>query len=128
LLRFGGNYGNNPGSFGESENRRIKEDGEGIMDLKHAAEFSAQGPVKKDLMKTAGSNIVLVCLENGQVIPPHPEPYAVVFVVLQGEGIITSGTTEHAVRPQYLVSVKKDENRGIRCDKRMILLGIREDV
>ena len=98
------------------------------MDLIHAAEFSPTGPVKKDLMKTAGSNIVLVCLDAGQVIPPHPEPYAVVFVVLQGEGIITSGTSENPVRPLHLVSVKKDENRGIRCDQRMVLLGIREDV
>jgi len=98
------------------------------MDLLNTAEFSATGPVKKDLMKTAGSNIVLVCLETGQEIPPHPEPYAVVFVVLQGEGVITSGAVEHPVRPQHLVSVKKDENRGIRCNKRMVLLGIREDV
>jgi len=98
------------------------------MDLKNATEFSRQGPVKKDLMKTAGSNIVLVCLEKGQVIPPHPEPYAVVFVVLQGEGIITSGSVEHPVKPLHLVSVKKDENRGIRCNQRMVLLGIREDV
>ena len=98
------------------------------MDLLSAAEFSPTGPVKKDLMKTAGSNIVIVCLETGQVIPPHPEPYAVVFVVLQGEGIITSGTVEHPVNPLHLVSVKKDENRGIRCDQRMVLLGIREDV
>jgi quercetin dioxygenase-like cupin family protein len=128
LLRFGGNYGNNPDSFGESENRRIKKDGEGIMDLIHAAEFSAKGPVKKDLMKTAGSNIVLVCLETGQVIPPHPEPYAVVFVVLQGGGVITSGTIDQPVKPMHLVSVGKNENRGIRCKQRMILLGIREDV
>ena len=98
------------------------------MDLLNAAEFSRQGPVKKDLIKTAGSNIVLVCLETGQVIPPHPEPYAVVFVVLQGEGIITSGTVEHPVKTLHLVSVRKDENRGIRCDQRMVLLGIREDV
>lgn len=98
------------------------------MDLLSAAEFSATGPVKKDLMKTAGSNIVLVCLETGQVIPPHPEPYAVVFVVLQGEGTITSGTIDHPVQPLHLVSVGKDENRGIRCDQRMVLLGIREDV
>jgi quercetin dioxygenase-like cupin family protein len=104
------------------------KDGEGIMDLIHAAEFSAKGPVKKDLMKTAGSNIVIVCLEIGQVIPPHPEPYAVVFVVLQGEGIITSGNAEYPVNPLHLVSVGKDENRGIRCKQRMILLGIREDV
>ena len=98
------------------------------MDLLSVAEFSATGPVKKDLIKTAGSNIVLICLEEGQVILPHPEPYAVVFVVLQGEGIVTSGTTENLVKPQHLVSVKKDENRGIRCNQRMVLLGIREDV
>ena len=109
----------------EEQNR---ESGEKMMDLLNAAEFSATGPVKKDLMKTAGSSIVLVCLEAGQVIPPHPEPYAVVFVVLQGEGTITSGAVEHPVKPLHLVSVKKDENRGIRCNKRMILLGIREDV
>lgn len=98
------------------------------MDLMSAAEFSASGPVKKDLMKTAGSNLVIVGLEAGQVIPPHPEPYAVVFVVLQGKGVITSGAVEHPVKPHHLVSVKKDENRGIRCDQKMVLLGIREDV
>jgi quercetin dioxygenase-like cupin family protein len=98
------------------------------MDLMSVAEFSATGPVKKDLMKTAGSNIVIVSLETGQVIPPHPEPYAVVFVVLQGEGIITSGNTGHVVKPHHLISVRKDENRGIRCNQRMVLLGIREDV
>ena len=98
------------------------------MDLLKAADFSATGPVKKDLMKTAGSNIVIVGLETGQVIPPHPEPYAVVFVVLQGEGIITSGTIAYPVKTMHLVSVKKDEDRGIRCEKRMVLLGIREDL
>jgi quercetin dioxygenase-like cupin family protein len=98
------------------------------MDLLEVAECSPDGPVKKDLIKTAGSNIVLVCLEAGQEIPPHPEPYAVVFVVLLGEGVITSGSIRHHVQPMHLVSVGKDENRGIRCDQRMILLGIRDDV
>jgi len=98
------------------------------MDLLKEAEFSASGPVKKDLMKTAGSNIVIVGLETGQVIPPHPEPYAVVFVVLQGEGIMTAGSVEHRVKPLHRVSVKKDESRGIRCNQRMVILGIREDV
>jgi quercetin dioxygenase-like cupin family protein len=97
------------------------------MDLLKAAECSRKGPVKKDLMKTAGSNIILVCLETGQDIPPHPEPYAVVFVVLKGEGIITSGAVEHPVTSHHLVSVKKDENRGIRCNQKMVILGIRED-
>jgi len=101
---------------------------EKMINLLDAAEFSASGPIKKDLIKTAGSNIVLVCLEAGQVIPPHPEPYAVVFVVLQGEGVITAGITEDHVKPHCLVSVGKDKNRGIRCTRRMALLGIREDI
>ncbi len=93
-----------------------------------AARFSPDGPVKTDIAQTAGSNVVLVCLEQGRVIPPHPEPYAVVFVVLEGEGVITSGKEEHPVTPLRLVSVGKDEDRGIRCTQRMILLGIRDDV
>lgn len=98
------------------------------MDLMNEAECSAQGPVKKDLIRTAGSNIVLVCLEPGQTIPPHPEPYAVVFVVLQGEGIITSGAVKYPVKSLHLVSVGKDEDRGIWCDQRMVVLGIRDDM
>jgi len=98
------------------------------MDLLKVVECSRNAPVKKDLMKTAGSNIVLVCLETGQEIPPHPEPYAVVFVVLQGEGVITVGSVEHPVKPLHLVSVKMNENRGIRCSQKMIILGIREDI
>ena len=62
-----------------------------MTDLFQAAEFSAPAPVKKDLMKTAGSNIIIVCLETGQVIPPSGTVCTVVFIVLQGEGIITSG-------------------------------------
>jgi len=99
-----------------------------MMDLGEMAEYSQHEPVKKDLLKTAGSNIVLVCLEDGQEIPLHPESYAVVFVVLQGEGVITAGNARHPVKPLHLVSVRKDENRGIRCDQRMLILGIRDDV
>jgi len=98
------------------------------MDLQNVVECSPDTPVKKDLLKISGSNIVLVCLETGQEIPSHPEPYAVVFVVLQGEGVITAGSVRHRVKPLHLISIGKDENRGIRCDQRMMLLGIRDDV
>lgn len=97
------------------------------MDLLKEAECSSHGPVKKDLLKTTDSNIVLICLETGQEIPPHPEPYAVVFVVLQGEGVITTGKSRHPVRSMHLIPVGKDEDRGIRCDQRMVILGIREE-
>ena len=98
------------------------------MDLQKVVECSPDHPVKKDLIRMSGSNIVVVCLEAGQEIPPHPEPYAVVFVVLQGEGVITAGKVRHPMKPLTLVSVEKDQDRGIRCDQRMIILGIRDDV
>jgi len=101
---------------------------ESMVDLLKAVRFSPDGPAKTDLTKTAGSKIVLVCLEAWQAIPPHPEPYAVVFVVLEGEGVITSGVQEYSVIPRHLVEVGKDEARGIRCTKRMVLLGIRDTV
>ena len=98
------------------------------MNLMDAARFSPDGPVKTGIARTRGSNIVLACLEQRQVIPPHPEPYAVDFVVLEGAGVITSGTVEHRVTPLSMVSIAQDEDRGIRCTQRMILLGIRDDV
>ena len=53
--------------------------------LPQAAEFSTTGPIRPD--ENARSNIVIVCLKTGQVIPPHPEPYApVVFVVSARRG------------------------------------------
>jgi hypothetical protein len=76
-----------------------------MIDLLSVAEFSLKNPVKKDLVTTTGSNIVLVCF-----------------------GTITSGSVVHPVKPLQLVSVKKDENRGIQCNKRMVILGIRDDV
>jgi quercetin dioxygenase-like cupin family protein len=98
------------------------------MDLLNVAECSTDNPVKKDLIRMRGSNVVLVCLETGQEIPPHPEPYAVVFVVLKGEGVITSGSVRYSVKALHLVSIEKDEDRGIRCDQRMVILGIREEI
>jgi len=68
-----------------------------MINLLKKAKFSPEGPVKTDLIEMAGSNIVIICLEEGQVISPHPEPYGVVFVVLQGEGTITSGSLEQTV-------------------------------
>jgi quercetin dioxygenase-like cupin family protein len=98
------------------------------MDLQKVVECSPDTPVKKDLIRMRGSNIVVVCLEAGQEIPPHPEPYAVVFVVLKGEGIITAGKVRHPVKPLHLISVEKDQDRGIRCDQRMVILGIRDEI
>lgn len=95
------------------------------LDLTQMAEFSRSGPVKKDLMRSEQTDLVLVCFESGQGIPPHREPYAVQFLVLSGEGTIVSGDEEYQVETGHLVAVDVDGVRGIRCRTRMTILGIR---
>jgi len=57
-----------------------------VQDLTKLVEFSKTERVKKDIYKTKMFNLVLVCLETGQEIPPRPEPYDVCFYVIEGEG------------------------------------------
>ncbi|MDH7593196.1 MAG: hypothetical protein QHG99_02430 [Methanomicrobiales archaeon] len=96
-----------------------------MMNLLESAEFSENTPSKKDLLRVGRTDIAVVCLKEGQAIPPHPEPYTVAFVVLAGEGAITAGSSVHQERPMDLVSVGRGEDRGIIARTQMILLGIR---
>jgi len=97
-----------------------------LIDLRALSEFSSEGRVKKDLIKTKGFNAVLVCLDAGQEIPHHPEPYEVLFIVIEGEGTITCGDDRYGVMPGSAVYVKSGECRGIKCEKKMAVVGIQE--
>ncbi|WP_214041443.1 cupin domain-containing protein [Methanoculleus sp.] len=101
------------------------EDHGARLNLMQMAEFSRDGPVKKDLMRAGQTDLVLVCFESGQEILPHREPYAVQFLVLSGEGTIVSGDGEYQVEAGHLVAVAANGMRGIRCRTRMTILGIR---
>jgi len=96
------------------------------IDLTELFEFSHQNHIKKDIIKTAGFNAVLICLEDGQEIQPHPEPYYVLFLILEGEGMITAGTERYHVRPSHMVYVESNDIRGIKCTKRMSIIGIQQ--
>jgi len=89
-------------------------------------EYSRNERVKKDIIKTGWANVVLICLEKGQKILPHPEQYAVLFQVLDGEGTITIGATRYEVRRGHLVFSPKGGVRGISPRTRMSLLGMQE--
>ncbi|MBE0524328.1 MAG: cupin domain-containing protein [Methanosarcinales archaeon] len=95
-------------------------------DLKELVEYSTTAPVKKDILSTEWFNVVLVCLEEGQEIQPHPEPYSVLFQVIDGEGTITVGTEKYDVKPNHIIFVPKNGIRGIRPHTHMSLLGIRQ--
>jgi len=89
-------------------------------------EFSAKKPIKKDILNSRNYNIVIVCLEKGQEIKPHPEPYAVFFLVLEGRGIFTNSEGNFKMSKQSCLSIRSDEIRGIKCIENLVVLGIQD--
>ncbi|NLO78480.1 MAG: cupin domain-containing protein [Methanomicrobiales archaeon] len=89
------------------------------------AEFSQKNFVKKDLIQKEGFGTFMICLDQGQEIPPHSEPHGGIFLVLEGKGDITSKESRYDVGPGHLVSVEANGIRGIQCIERMIILVIK---
>jgi len=98
----------------------------GIKNLLSKNEFSSENPVKKDIIKSENFNIVSVCLEKGQEIKPHPEPYAVFFLVLKGAGLFISKEGEFELKRNDGLFIEANEMRGIKCFEDMIVLGVQD--
>ena len=95
-------------------------------DLTKLAEFSHVQRIKKDLCETRMFNIVLICLETGQEIPPRPEPYDVCFYVIEGQGTFTIGDKQMNLKGGSMTFAPANVSRGIRSIKRLSILGIQE--
>ena len=97
-----------------------------IKNLLSKKEFFPEKPVKKDIIKSGMFNIVLVCLKKGQEIKPHPEPYAVFFLVLEGSGIYTSNKGKYKLKKNDGLFIEANEIRGIKCLENMVVLGVQD--
>jgi len=106
------------------------------IDLKRLAKFSEdkglldtmekRRRVKKDLLQTRSFNLVLVCLNEGQEIPPRPEPYDVCFYVVEGSGTFTVGNEKADLSAGKVIFAPANVSRGMKCKEQMIVLGIQE--
>ncbi len=74
------------------------------IDLQDIVEYSRTVRVKKDILVTDWFNVVPICLKEGQEIPPHPEPYAVLFHIIDREGTITVGSKRYDARSHNICS------------------------
>ena len=107
-----------------------------VIDLKRLAKFSEdkglldtiekRGRVKKDLLQTQSFNLVLVCLNEGQEIPPRPEPYGACFYIVEGSGTFTVGDEKADLSAGEMVFVQANVSRGIKCKEQMVVLGVQE--
>ena len=94
--------------------------------LKSQIDASGERIFKKDVLQTEAFNVALVYLGKDQEIPPHPESYAVFFHVLEGSGNFTTKRGTHSLKKGGSIYYKKNEMRGIKSEKKLILLGIQE--
>lgn len=107
-----------------------------VIDLTKLATFSQKKgvlnipedlfAVKKDLFITKNFNVALICLETGQEIPLHPEPYGACFYVISGKGIFTVGKEQFNLSKGKMIFAPVDELRAIRSLERLVLIGIHD--
>lgn len=88
--------------------------------------FLPDEPVKKDIWLSPNFTTALICLESGLEIEPHPEPYSVFFLILEGRGIITNGEGSIELGPMGSMTIEAGEIRGIKSLERLTLLGIHD--
>lgn len=95
-------------------------------DLAENRDSPSDGPTKKDVLTTDEFTIGLVTLDAGQVIDPHPEPYAMFFYVLDGAGEFTTSEGTVELTDDDAVYLEPGERRGIQCDEPLTILGVQE--
>ena len=98
-----------------------------MADFLKDLEFLSGRPGLKRIVKSKKKfNIVRVCLEKGLEIEPHPEPYAVFFLVLDGSGIFTNKAGEFKLKKNDFIFIEADEIRGIKCLENLVVLGVQD--
>ena len=97
-----------------------------MKDFLSDLEFLSGKPLLKTIIKSKMFNINRVCLETGLEIEPHPEPYAVFFLVLEGSGIFSSEAGEVTLKKNDFIFIKADEIRGIKTLENLVFLAVQE--
>lgn len=82
--------------------------------------------VKKDLLSTKNYTVALICLEKGQEIPAHPEPYGACFYVISGKGVFTIGEECFELSNGQMVYASANEIRAIQSLEKLVLIGIHD--
>ncbi len=97
-----------------------------LNNLLSNVEFKSKKPVLKKIIKSKKFNVIRICLEKSFEIKPHPEPYAVFFLVLDGSGVFTNKEGEFVLKKNDFFLIEANEIRGIKCLENLIILGVQD--
>ena len=93
-----------------------------VIDLNELAVFATEF-APKILRARPGYKVPLICLEEGQEIPPHPSGTGV-FYFISGTGVMTVDGAGREVGPGSMVFVEKGQSRGIKATGRLTAFAV----
>jgi quercetin dioxygenase-like cupin family protein len=88
--------------------------------------FLVDTPAKDLIYKSSSFKIMRISLKKGLAIPPHQGTHVVVFFVLKGRGLFTSGSGDIELGENEYISLNETEPRGIRSLEDLVVLAIRD--
>jgi quercetin dioxygenase-like cupin family protein len=107
-----------------------------VFDLNKLASFSQKkgvlnipddlANVKQDLLSTKNYTIALICLETGQEIPLHPEPYGACFIVISGKGVFIVGKEQFELSTGQMIFAEVGKDRAIKSIEKLVLIGVHD--
>jgi quercetin dioxygenase-like cupin family protein len=95
-----------------------------VPDWREKVVYSAGGPQPQVLLENEQMRVVLVGLEPGQKLPPHPAPLGV-YHFLDGSGWMRVDDQRIAVAAGATVIAPAGAARGIEAQTRLAFLGTR---
>lgn len=89
-------------------------------------QFLSDTPAKDLIYKSNNFKIMRISLKKGLTIPSHQGTHVVVFLVLKGKGLFTSGSGEVELGENEYITLNETEPRGIRSLEDLVVLAIRD--
>jgi quercetin dioxygenase-like cupin family protein len=93
-----------------------------VVNIKEEVRFNPDFmPIILYMSKKA--KVPLICLDNGQEIPPHPSAMGL-FYCIEGEGTFIRGTEEIELKPGIMIIAEDGIERGMKSKNRLVVLAV----
>ncbi len=86
--------------------------------------FSADGPQPQPLFTKGEVKVIVVGLNAGQKIPPHPEGLSV-FQFIEGRGTMIVDEERLSVSPGTVIVADEGAHRGVEAETRLKFMAVR---
>lgn len=95
-----------------------------LVDISSNIAFSKDMPVKKVIYGSGNASARLLCMEANQAIPPCTMQSEVLYLVMQGKGLMIAGEDKIELAPIIFIAVPANVTRSIECLERLVILAI----